>query len=219
MRASSQPAPPGTPPARPATAAAAARRRARTPAPTTAGRGAGRAICSLLAGSTRQLDLGLAEDLAWRSRSRRRGPRRPGARDRCTPRSSSPSSAGARCPVHVGQPTWSVTDLHRRQRSPARRSIVAAKLRPSSAEQPGRAHDRVRAATPPAPRARPRASSRRTPSGARSGRTRRYGRAAAGCVARRDPVEHVVGRDVQHRRCRPPRPRARGCRRPSALTA
>ena len=126
-------------------------------------------------------------------------------------RSASVTSAGARWPAQVGQPILVVDDLERRRARRPRRSIVSTKFLPVRAEQPGGAGDRVvrvgggdralagelRAAV-----GRARAGRRRTRRRARSRRRGRRSRSRGGRCARR-----------------PPRRRARGCRRPSPLTS
>ena len=128
-----------------------------------------------------------------------------------TPRSSRPSSAGARCPVQVGQPTWSST-TSTASRSPGEREHRGDEVAPAEAEQPGGPRDGVaRRGLQHLALAR-RASRARRRSEGRWGRTRRRG-AGVPRVVRRCAGEHVVGGDVQQRDAAARPPRARGCRR------
>ena len=209
--ASSQPAPRGSPPARPARRAAAARRRARTRAPTTPAAAPGAPSARCVAGSTRSRP--------------RPGGRSPAAKpfqetvpaagevhEPARPRARAARAAPARgAPSRSGEPTWSSTTCTA-SRSPASRSIVATKLRPSTPYSQavrttvcrGEAAEHLALALELA--------SRRRPSAGRSGRTRRTARGLPALVERR----RCRRRRSRSRRARSGTPRAAGRAREDA---
>ena len=122
---------PGTRPARPARPAARARPALACPARCMPGAAPAAAGRSVVPGLTSQSSAGAGHDLAGELKPRAR----PGAGHvddalRAIAAASA-TSASARWPVNVGQPTWSSTTLSS-SRSPARRRIVAGKQGPSA---------------------------------------------------------------------------------------